>query len=129
MLFLPNEIIIAGITGLACAYRAGAVYLAADPYLDRLRLSGPGCSHHQLALRPDRSAERVACGALIPRPTLPDGQRPRSAVRTLAHLRFPRRELLVDPRRSDQPVGPVECRSGGRERRRLATPGRPRGGE
>jgi hypothetical protein len=34
MLFLPNEIIIAGIAGLACTHRAGAGYLAADPYLD-----------------------------------------------------------------------------------------------
>jgi len=44
-LFLLNEIIIAGITGLACAYRAGAVYLAADAYLDWLGLAGPGGSH------------------------------------------------------------------------------------
>jgi hypothetical protein len=35
-LFLPNEIIITGITGLAGAYRSGSVYLAADPYLDWL---------------------------------------------------------------------------------------------
>ena len=69
MLFLPHEIIITGITGLACAYRAGAVYLAADPYLDWLGLAGSGGSHRQLALRADRSAERVACGALIPRLT------------------------------------------------------------
>jgi hypothetical protein len=65
-LFLPNEIIITGITGLACAHRTGAVYLAADPYLDWLGLAGAGCSHRQLALWPDRSSERVAGGALIP---------------------------------------------------------------
>ena len=63
-LFLPNEIIITRITGLACMYRAGAVYRAAEGYHDWLGLAGPGCSHRQLALRPDRSSERVACGAL-----------------------------------------------------------------
>src|SRR5437763_16408128 len=111
MLFLPNEIIIAGITGLACAYRAGAVYLAADPYLDRLGLSGPGCSHRQPALRPDRASERVACGALIPRPTLPYGQRPRSAVRALADPSLPRHKGLIDSPRRDEPVRPIKSRT------------------
>ena len=112
---------------MACVYRAGAVYLAADAYLDWLGLAGSGCSHRQLALRPDRSAERVPCGALIPRPTLHDGERPRSAVRTLAHLRFPRHERLIDPRRRDEPVRPVEYRSGSRRLWSLRIRGRKQG--
>jgi hypothetical protein len=86
-LFLPNEIIITGVAGLARMYRPSAVDRAAEGYHDWLRLAGPGSSHRQLTLRADRSAERPACGALISRPTVYDGG-PRSAVRTLAYLRF-----------------------------------------
>ena len=115
-LSLPDKIRVTSIAGLACAYRTGTVDRAANGYLDWLGLAGPGCSHRQLALRPHRSYERIACGAGILRLAPHDGQRPRSAVRTFAHLSFPRHERLIDSRRRDQPIGPVECRSGGRRR-------------
>ncbi len=114
VLFLPNEIITTRITRLACAYCAGRVYAAADPYLDGLGAAGPGCSHRQLAVRPDRTSEPVACGAGIPRLTLHDSERPRCPAGTLSHQPFPCYESFVDACRRDKPIGTVKWRCGGR---------------
>src|SRR6266446_344122 len=88
-LFVPNEVITTRITCLACAYRAGVVYPAVDPYLDGLGAAGAGCSHRQLALRPDRTSKPVARVAGITRPTLHNGERPRCPARTLRRRPLP----------------------------------------
>ena len=57
---LPNKIIAARITFLACANRAVGRYAAADVQLHCPGAAGLDRSHYQLALRPDSSVDLIA---------------------------------------------------------------------
>src|SRR5215472_10416267 len=115
-LFLPNQIITATITGLACAYRAVAVDPAADGCFDTGRYApfyGLGMtSHDQLALRSDRSFEHRQ-----PRLAVGDDQRGRFPVRTLAYTSCScRRVGFIHFCGRHERVGAVELAGGGRRR-------------
>jgi hypothetical protein len=87
-LSLPDEIVAARIADLACSYRAAAVYVAAEVYLDWSIGAGAigrrDNLHRYLALGPNRSSKLVACGGGVPRLVVDDVERPRSPVRALA---------------------------------------------
>src|SRR5260370_21115030 len=120
-LFLPNEIITARVTELADACGAGPVYGAADAQIDGLvrPAAGPNRSHSQLALRPDRSSDPVACGGGVVRQPVQNVQRTRSPVRTWPSLPFPRRVGCIYQRGGKPPRCTVEFLSRPPKRRRL----------
>jgi hypothetical protein len=119
--FLPDEIVAARVAELADASGAGGLNRSADAQIDGLvrPATGPNRSHCQLALRPDRSSDPVACGGGVVRLPVQNVQRTRSPVRTWPRLPFPRRVGCIYQRGGNRPICTVERRSGHRRRRRL----------
>lgn len=108
-LFLPNEIITAGIAALACAGCAGVGYAAVDLHLIDI---GRHPSHGKFALRSDEAFELTARTAGIARPALHDGERTRHPFVASAQLPAFRHVSLIDFSRGDKAIGAVKTPGG-----------------
>jgi hypothetical protein len=85
-LFLPDKVITTGATALTNAGRAVPVYAAARIHPECSGAARRARSHHQIALRPDRSCKPVSRVSRIIRTSSHDVERPRSPIWTLGHL-------------------------------------------